>query len=74
MKNIIYGLGQDFWRNLEFQSEILKDTIAHCDADKAKLEYAVPLGIPTIAPAQLTDLTAKALKDNIYIYIYDHLL
>jgi hypothetical protein len=70
MKNIIYGLGRNFWNNLEFLSDTLKDTIALCDADGTKFEYAAPLGIPAIAPAQLTDSMAKALKDNIYLQLF----
>jgi hypothetical protein len=67
MKNIIYGLGRNFWNNLEFLSDTLKDTIALCDADGTKFEHAVPLGIPTLVPAQLPDSIAKS---DVYIYIY----
>jgi len=67
-QNIIYGLGLHFWRNLEFLSDILKDTIALCDADKTKLELVAALGKPMVTPEQLTDQMAKA-GEKVSIYI-----
>jgi hypothetical protein len=69
MGNIIYGLGSNFWNNLEFLSDTLKDTIALCDADKAKFEHVLSLNIPTITPEQIP----STISNNIYIYIYPQL-
>jgi len=68
MKNIIYGLGSHFWNNLEFLSDVWNDTIALCDTDMSKLEQAVPMGLPLLAPEQLTDSIAKA-GERVIIYI-----
>ncbi|MDR2560514.1 MAG: class I SAM-dependent methyltransferase [Holophagales bacterium] len=67
MKNIIYGLGQHFWHNLEFISSILKDTIALCDADKTKFEYAAALNKTMVTPEQLNGVIA--ITEESYIYI-----
>jgi len=68
MKNIIYGLGQHFWANLEFLSGILKDTIALCDSDKTKLEPWASLNLPLISPQQIKSAILGANED-VYVYI-----
>jgi len=68
MKNIIYGLGQHFWQNLEFLSDILKDTIALCDSDKTKLEPWVSLNLRMISPHQISSTILEA-GENVMIYI-----
>jgi len=68
MKNIIYGLGQHFWNNVEFLSSVIEDTIALCDADTTKLEYLLPLNLPLIAPEQIQSTISNA-GGNIKVYI-----
>ena len=68
MKNIIYGLGDHFWKNLEHLSCILEDTIALCDADKSKAELAELLSKPSITPDKIPGLVADE-RERIIVYI-----
>jgi len=68
MKNIIYGLGNDFWKNLEHFSEIIPQTVAFCDADESKKEYENLLNKPVITPEYLLD-TIKKPGESITVYI-----
>ena len=60
MKNIIYGLGTDFWRELEYNSEIFANTIALCDADESKKELESLFDRPVITPDCLPETIALA--------------
>ena len=70
MKYIIYGLGRHFWNNLEFLSDVLKDTIALCDTDKVKHESAAPLGLPLITPQQIPSvISSMRANDGCLVYV-----
>jgi len=66
MKYIIYGIGEWFIKNVDCFFDIIKDTIAFCDADNEKQKYRF-LGIPVISPDSLFEY--KEIVDRYYIAV-----